>query len=212
MQRFVIVLLAALALWGCGKSTAPQSDEQGAPPAAAALPGEAEVPVAEYNIGDVETAIELTTRLDPKTDPRSVNYQELKTVKGDIAMAKMAVSQPYPDAIWVRSIATDAHAFREGDAILVRQRLYLDTQKEPIAEQSFVWSGAEARHEPKVLTADIMKSLNPVPDSVLCHSEIEIYWFPNTDASTIDPDAEVEAPEPPVKKLSNPLRIDFYAG
>lgn len=205
MHRFGLTITVALVLAACSSPTPPADQSATTSPGA---PG-GEPPVPAHNIGDVETAITLVIRLDPESQDERLEYQELQTKKGDLAMAKLNVSAPHPDSIWLRSYTDmEPRGLRAGDSAFIRQYIFVDTQEEPIAEQSFTWySESGGRLEPHNLRADVMKYLDPVPNTVLVHSELDIYWLPATEAEDVDPESLPE--EPHARKLSNSLRINF---
>ena len=197
--------LAGLTAVSCTKPAIP-AEGGSAGRAQGTAPG---APTIEYNIGDVETSVKVTVQLAEKSQVGNIAYNELETKKGYLAIAEAMVSEPYPRNLWIYSTALTPRGFREGDAVLIRHRVYLEDGTDPIAESARVWSGVKAVDEPSELSLDLVPLLGELSGSHLLHARAELVWFPNTDPATIDPAGPAESTERTIQRLSNTLRITF---
>ena len=202
----LLLALAVIGLASCSQESSPSGAAD-----ATAQPGQ---PVdasqqAPYNIGDVETAIKLFIQLADKSKGQNVEYVELETKRGDLAMAEATFNPPHPAQIWLVSTAQALPSLRPQDAIVVRQRIYVDGREEPIAVQAFVWSGRPTMRERKTLEVDLVHFLQSLTGSVLTHARTEVFWLPDTDPMLIDPAASFDTSKR-VEKLSNTMRITFH--
>lgn len=204
-------VLALIGLAACGRSTQESPDATNKP--AAGLPGDpalaASVAAPPYNLGDVDVSTIPMVSLSERSRSQSIEYEEMRTLRKDIAIANATVRAPYPSELWVTTTIDSPRGYRETDAVLVRIALTLDTQTEPILTKDYVWSGKTLVKHPETFEIDVMPFLKTVPESVLVKARVKIVWFPDTDPATITPETADESKGQTLDKLSNPLRINF---
>jgi hypothetical protein len=214
--RAIIMLLglvgAIVILLSLSACTSPESKPRSE--TSAVLPGPGSdaaqnVLAPSYNLGDVDFSTVPSVRLSDRSKSGSIQYEEHKTLRGDVAVANATVLSPHPANLWIAATIESPLGYPSGDAVLVRMSVTVDTRKDPLETKTFVFSGKGLITHPERVELDLMKYLNPAPASVLVQSRIQIVWFPNTDPATINPDTVDVSKGQTLDKLSNPLRINF---
>jgi len=212
MSRFhrTLPLLLAIVALACspGDSDSPGA-EPAADPRAARVAGETEGLAAtpEYNIGDVESAIQVTVQMEQNV--ANVRYTETETKKYELAVARMQLADPYPDSVPIRATAQPTRAFRAGDTVVGRLRVHKDTADEPLAQQIFAWDGENAARQERSIRPNIMDHLDLANEAVVVHAELDIFWLPGQPFNLVSPERAIEGMTPQAVKASNPLRIDI---
>jgi hypothetical protein len=210
LQMYALRLLAAAALLGlvsCSGEDAAPGDQPGVSPINPS--GPVSNLETKYNVGDVEYAVKTVTVLADESRTGAIAYTESETRRHDLAMAEATVTQPYPTNLWLRSVVSTPLGFRDTDAVLLKQGVYIDGREEPIEEKSFVWSGEEGHTNPSELQFDLMPHLDGPSGSVLLYTRVDITWFPDRAPMTVSLDAPPNSPQDVVEKLSNTLRVTF---
>jgi len=204
----IAIVLALLTAVGCSEKSVAPGDQPGVAGPAPTATSEDQFLETKYNLGDVETAVLVTTKLAPESQGGSVTYTETETKKYELAIAEAKVVEPYPTHLWVTTLTKSRRQLRTQDAILLRHRVYIDGVKEPIASMNSVWPGAEATHLPLEQKVDVMPFIKEFPTSILVYTKTEVVWLPDTDANVIDPNYEPDTAQRN-ERLSNTLRITF---
>lgn len=207
----IIIVAFAVGLTACQP---PAPKNPAADPAAAATPSgsnaAASAAAPEYNLGDVEFSTISSLVLGPQSRIPTIQYTELRNpITKGLTTANAVVSQPLPDHLYVTAVTTANQGYRNQDTVLIRVGVKLDSNKDPIATKSYVFSGKQLNREGVSFDVDLIPHLNPTPATVLVQAWLKIVWFPNTNPSTVDPDTADESKGQSVEKLSNPFRIDF---
>lgn len=194
-----------MGLVSCSKPEAAPGDRPGVSPNPATSP--ITNLETKYNIGDVEFNIKTTTQLAPESQLGNVAYTESETKRGELAMAEAIVSTPYPSSLWLISTLWTPTSFRTTDAIVIKQRVFIDGRDEPLKEASYVWTGSNLGREPGQIKVDLMPFVDSPVRSVLLYTRLEIVWFPDRDPATVDATTAPISPQYVVEKLSNTLRV-----
>jgi len=210
MKRYrIAAILALICVAGCQRretnSPAP-ADTGGADPTGSLA---ASVAVPAYNLGDVDVATVPSVELSERSRSQYISYEELRNLRKELSIANANVRQPLPSELWVIGVIDSAYGYRDSDAVLAHVELKLDNRPEPVVVKDYVWSGKTLQQKPETFEADIMPFLAPVPESVLVQLYVTLYWFPDTDASTIMPGTADLTKAQKHEKRSNPLRINF---
>lgn len=206
LQKFALtILLTALLppIVGCSpKPSAPEGDASVSTPV---TPDPSSTNSVVFGIGDVETSLDMTLSLDEETDLTNVHLDEKRTKKKDLAKVDILVRQPYPEEL-ILVLKIKSFDNFPGHAVQITPHVYFDDKD--VELEGFIYGNRAVldRHEFKI---NVFEHLEGSPSSTLAYAELQISLFLNTD------EAEVTLETPPteqtqsVKKLSNPVRIDF---
>ena len=205
-EKFTLFLVLAALLppiVGCSpKVSAPEGDSASSEPA----PSEpsSDNPVM-FGIGDVETSLDMVLILDETVDLTNVRFEEFRTKKKDLAKIDIIVQKPYPEEL---NLLLQIKSFDNftGHAVQLRPHIHLDGKD--IALEGFIYGSRAVleRHEFKV---NVFEYIEGDPSSILVHAELEITLFLDTDESEITLETPPTEKVQTVRKLSNPVRIDF---
>lgn len=206
MYRIALLCVFSAALAACSPPpTAPESREgtDGADP----LPTSPIVKAdsKRFGIGDVETGLRVTLRLDAESKLGNVKYEELETMRKDLARVSVEVRPPYPDELWLTFLIRANIGF-QGNPVRVKARVYVD--KNEVEAFEFVF-GENPALRPRATRVNVLAGLDTVPESLLVHAEVEAALFEGVDPASFDPATAVARRGNTVTVFSNPVRIDF---
>lgn len=203
MNRTMICCAVVIALVGCSPTpTAPEGEDADRVTETSPIPSPESKP---FGIGDVETGLRVEARLDAESKMGNVKYEEIETMRKDLARVSVRVGAPYPEELWV-AVNVRATINFSGHAVVVKTRVFVE--KEEVESFQFVY-GPHPRREPNGVRVNVLSGLDAVPSSLLVHAESEAMLFKNTDPATLDAETAQASPEMTVTVHSNPVRIDF---
>lgn len=210
-----LLLLAGLLLCviapGCGQPAGPavvKSD-----PAATADPT---VLVKEgIDVGDIEHGVRLEATLPEGTRSPQVQVEELRDSKKDLNMVTVTVGDPATVTLPIH-VAILSGADTKTQPVVLRGRVVRDktpmatfhTVLSPLIDRVLVIDGQAVLDW--TFEVDVLKGLEPRPDSILVHVEADAYLMPaGTDPASIDAATATAVPTSTTTLLSNPVRINL---
>ena len=206
MKKLSFTILAII-LAGCSNNQDPVQPDPEAPISTSLVTSDASNLGVEFGIGDVEAQFWWSLRLKKDSIPPNITNNEFKSKREIYTKVEITAEEPYPDSLIFDSYSRHLENF-PGQAVIVDLHIFMNDQE--IESVSYI-TGENAMREPNVTSFDIMKHIDPEnTDPVLIRGTADMYWFKDTDESTLTLDTPRDDPRAlSAQKMSNIVKIEF---